>query len=342
LGCYFVHGPALKILIVDPATDWSIKDVYDGWCAGLRAAGVELVEYEFGTRLAFYRHAKIGDEGLPAEMQVGAAWEGLPTAILQHDPDLVLFVTGRYVEPELLDMIRPLARVGFIFTESPYEDDVQVAMASHVDLCLVNDPTNLGRFAEVCEAHYFHHSYNPSVHYPGNQVPATDLVIVGTGYQSRTDFLESADWSGIDISLFGNWWRFQEPHPYRAWVKQDDVTEGIDNHKPAGWYRSARAGLNIYRREAARPELSTGWAMGPREVEMAACGLFFLTEPRGEVSEVFPHLPKIESPGDCVEQLRWWLTHDSERETAALRARDAISEWTFEHSARRFCNILDK
>ena len=73
----------MRILVVDPATDQSIKDVYDGWLAGL-AEFAEVREYGFGFRLAFYENARTPDGGgLDPALHVGAAFEGLPTLILE-------------------------------------------------------------------------------------------------------------------------------------------------------------------------------------------------------------------------------------------------------------------
>ena len=74
---------------------------------------------------------------------------------------------------------------------------------------------------------------------------------------------------------------------------------------------------------------------------MAACGLFFLRDPRPESDEVFPMLPTFASPEDAGEQLRWWLAHDSEREAASAAALDAISDRTFDRNAKSLLRLLN-
>jgi hypothetical protein len=98
---------------------------------------------------------------------------------------------------------------------------------------------------------------------------------------------------------------------------------------------------NLYRREATRPELATGWAMGPREVELAAMGTPFLREARGESDEVLGMLPAFDGPGDFGEKLRWWLARDGDRAEAAAKARRAVAERTFDAHARRLLRLLD-
>jgi hypothetical protein len=75
---------------------------------------------------------------------------------------------------------------------------------------------------------------------------------------------------------------------------------------------------------------------------MAACGLFFLRDPRPEGDELFPMLPAFAGPGDASEKLRWWLKHDQEREAAAEKARLAVADRTFENNAKRFLKLLER
>jgi hypothetical protein len=82
--------------------------------------------------------------------------------------------------------------------------------------------------------------------------------------------------------------------------------------------------------------------MGPREVEMAACGLPFLRDPLAEGDEVLPMLPTFESAGDASEKLRWWLDHPNERWRAGKLAREAVADRTFENAARGLLKRLEK
>jgi spore maturation protein CgeB len=106
-------------------------------------------------------------------------------------------------------------------------------------------------------------------------------------------------------------------------------------------YRASKIGLNLYRRESELSWDGRAVAMGPREVEMAACGLPFLRDPRPEGDEVLKMLPVFRDPGEASDQLRWWLDHDTARERIAAQAREAITDRTFEHNARRLLRILD-
>jgi hypothetical protein len=80
--------------------------------------------------------------------------------------------------------------------------------------------------------------------------------------------------------------------------------------------------------------------MGPRELEMAATGLFFLREPRGESDEVLGMFPTFTSPQEASALLRDWLARPAERAALALKAREAVADRTFTNSAASLLRLL--
>jgi hypothetical protein len=248
-----------------------------------------------------------------------------------------------FLTPDLLRILRSRRhKVVVLHTESPYEDDRQLALAEHADLNLLNDPTNIDRFRAVAPTEYMPHAYRPHIHHP-QPVPSaayrSDFCFVGTGYASRVAWLEQVDWSGLDVAFGGNWQQTSEDSPLRKFLVHD-LDECLDNTDTALYYAGTKVSLNLYRREANHPELSQGWAMGPREVELAACGTFYLRDPRPESDELLPMLPAITTPGEFGEQVRWWAAHDTVRETAAAGARAAVADRTFTNHAARLLRLL--
>jgi spore maturation protein CgeB len=270
------------------------------------------------------------------------AAEGLGSLVLRHRPDVVLVVSAFFISPEAMRSIRGIgARVVVLHTESPYEDMRQMAVASAADLNLINDPTHIDLFRSIAPTFYAPHAYRPAVHHLGDVDPefARDFTFIGTGYASRVEFLERMDLSGLSVLLGGNWENLPDGSPLLDFL-DGPQDECFDNADTARAYRSAKTSLNLYRREV-KGGTEAGWAMGPREVEMAACGLFFLRDPRPESDEVFGMLPTFASPEDAGEQLRWWLAHDAEREAAAGLAREAISDRTFDRNAASLLRLLN-
>jgi spore maturation protein CgeB len=335
----------LRILLCRPGPHFSVADVAQGWVKGLRANGVQVLDFNFDDRLNFYASAHIPKNGAlvkafeaPAAAMLAA--KGLENACYEFMPDAVIIVSGFFIPPAIYELMRVRGvKVILLHTESPYEDDRQIVRAQYAHLNILNDPTNLERFEQVAPSVYLPHSFDPTIHHPrpATSWAASDFCFVGTGYPSRVEFLEAVDWSGIDATIAGNWRNLADDSPLKPLLAHDPEA-CMPNQGTAELYASTKASANIYRREHSAQ--NDGWAMGPREVELAAIGTFFLREHRGESDEVLPMLPTFDSPGDFGEKLRWWLTHDTEREEAALKAQAAVQDRTFKNTAARFLSLL--
>jgi spore maturation protein CgeB len=346
----------MRWLIVHPGPSFSVHDVCAGWVEALRELGEHVAVFNLDDRLAFYDGAltdmgKTDEHGNPMVRKalthgqaIELAANGLLSAAMQFWPDVVLGISAFFTPPRLLDIIRARGRkVVLVATECPYQDAEQLERAAHADLNLVNDPVSLDAFRALgVPAEYVPHAYRPSVHSPGPasfQI-ASDLAFVGTGYASRIAFFQRMGLDGLDVMLAGNWQLLKElpDSPLHRYLSHD-IEECLDNADAVPIYRSAKAGINFYRREG---ESSDGVAAGPREIEMAATGLWFLRDPRPEGDALFPMLPVFASPEDAGEQLRWWLAHDTQREQAAQAARQAVLGRTFASNARMLLRLLDR
>lgn len=335
----------MRLLAVEPGPAFSVADVHAGWLGALREVGAHVVNINFSARLDFYSQVALQNEkgewrrALGSNDAVTLAAKGIEVAAYEFWPDVVLFTSCFFVPQSTLEVLRSRGhKVVILHTESPYEDEGQLLRAQHADLNILNDPTNIDRFPN---AHYLGHRYDPAVHYrrPYKADLASDFCFVGTGFPSRAAFLEAVDWTGIDVALAGQWARVQPSSPLLPFVAHP-IEHCIDNTDAMDLYGSTKASANLYRTEAERPELSAGWAMGPREVELAASETFFLRQPRPEGDELFPMLPTFDGPGDFGDKLRWWLRHDDERQEAARQARAAIEGSTFTAAAADLMRLL--
>jgi spore maturation protein CgeB len=277
---------------------------------------------------------------------IRASMQGLSHACYSYWPDVVLFVSAFFVEAGIFALMRARGhKIVLLMTEAPYQDTEQLTRAPFADLNLLNDPTNIAAYEELGPALYMPHAYRPELHHPRtgplNPELAADLTFIGTAFQSRIAFFEAMDFTGIDFLLGGSYWdeELAEGSLLRRHLSQD--AKCVDNTETAELYRHARCGINVYRREAEDDHAGEGWAMGPREVEMAASGLFFLRDPRPESDEVLSMLPSFASPEEATEQLRWWLAHDRKRERAASLAREAVADRTFANHAARLLKAVE-
>ncbi len=339
----------MRWLVAQPGPNFSVHDRFVGWVEALRNAGEQVFEFDLSARLTFYDLAfiQVADgqfrKALESDAAIDHAVNGLYATVMRVRPHVLMLVSGFFIPPELPMICRAAGvRVVFVSTESPYEDDRQLTLAEHCDLVLLDEPASLPHYRELTRTEYFPQAYRPTVHHPGSPLPelSCDVAFVGTGYPSRVHFLEAVDLRGLDVVLAGNWKLLHEASPLRPFVAHD-LDECLDNERTADLYRSARVGLNLYRREASPHATAEGTAIGPREVEMAACGLFFLRDPRGEGDELLDMLPTFTTPEEASDLLRWWLRHDGDREAAAFKAREAIADRTFDALAARLLRLLN-
>ena len=335
----------MRALVVSAGPYFSVQDVYEGWVYGLQRNGVQVAEFNLHERLHFYTSAMIERDGdlrhaFNDETAARLATQGLYAAAYKLWPDVIFITSGLFVEPEAYKILRDRGhKVVLIDTESPYELGRLLAIAGDCDAVATNDPVVLPGLREVCRnSHYVPHGYNPERHCAGPVDPALagDVGFVGTGYPSRTELLEAVDWSGIELRLGGNWDHIADDSPLgKALVHERHAC--MANSDAVRLYRSVKVGLNLYRREIHAHGHADGWAMGPREVELAAIGTFFLRDSRPESDGVLGMLPcGSRDPGELGEQLRYWLSHDAEREALANRARAAVADRTFTNTTAMF------
>lgn len=355
----------MRILVCHPGPDFSVADVYAGWIEALQGLGCEVVGYNLNDRLIFYSCALIDTgetdetghplvrQAMSQEEAYGLALQGLSHACYTFWPDLILFISGFFLTAATFQLLRMRRhKIVLLHTESPYQDEEQAMRGELADLNLLNDPLNLERFRQLGPAEYMPHAYRPAVHHPrpagtpANPELTADLTFIGTAFKSRIEFFEAMNLAGLDVIIGGSDWGNIDPaSPLAPFVGSGlGNPDCVDNPQTAELYRHARAGINFYRRETRAEENWDGRAiaMGPREVEMAACGLFFLRDPRPEGDKVLRMLPTFASPAEASDELRWWLAHDERRRETARLARVAIANRTFTANARRLLELAER
>jgi hypothetical protein len=346
----------MKLLLIHPGASFSTHDVYAGYLTALRAIGVECVEYRLDARIdtwgQFLKHQhrtrKLGPVD-DAEVLHRAGMDILPQAVW-HGVDGVLAVSAMYLRESAMALLKlagiPLA---LMLTESPYDDEAQAHYGRWADVLFTNERTSVPYLSQFCRTvKYLPHAYDPYRHNPrlevDNAVPSHDVVFVGTGFRERRDLLAAVDWTGIDLGLYGQWDRPGKIAPYvRGKI--------VSNEMAAQLYRKAKIGLNLYR-------TSKGWdgndhiahaeSLNPRAVELAACGVFTISDYRFEVPYVFgdlvPTFPTEASLGakalTLEATIRRFLRDEAGRTHHAAQLPDAVAHLTFEARAHDVVTTL--
>lgn len=360
----------MKVLLVHPGASWSTADVEAGLRYGLEQHGVEVIRYRLDVRIEranswyYFNHrravkaavAKLGP-GAPSEAVAAAkasvakpteqdviyqaSREAILTA-LYHQVDVVVVVSAMFLHPDVIIMMKRAGlRVVVLFTESPYDGDKELAVARLVDGLWTNERSSVAAFQAVnARAAYLPHGWHPERHRVGLQpgdvdVPAHDVVFVGTAFSERVQWLSSIDWTGIDLGLYGNWKTLSSTHRLRSFVREGV----IDNERAAALYRRAAIGLNLYRSSIGwgrdAPRIDRAESMNPRGYELAACGAFHLSDDRAEVRELFGDLvPTFASPSAAAELIRKWLADPTGRASAEAQLPALVAESSWVHRAR--------
>lgn len=350
----------MRLIAVHPGASYSTADVFDGLVGALRARGHELLPYQLDMRIARsaswllynWRQAKRAAPDLArpttADIVYQAGLEAIHRA-LRADCEWVLVVSGMFLHPDILVMLRRAGRrIALVFTESPYDDADQAKVAPLADICWTNERASVPVLRRANpNAHYLPHAYDPTRHRPSTDadesaVPAHDVVFVGTLFAERQELLSAVDWSGIDLGIYG-----QQPYLGSRARLRAHIAGGItDNATTAALYRKAKIGLNLYRTSMGfgrlAPRVIGAESLNPRALELAAAGCFTVSDDRAEVREVFGTLvPTFRDARELEETVRAWLSDDAGRERVSMRLPTAIAGHTFAARAAQIEAALD-
>lgn len=347
-----------RILIVHPGPDFSVADVYRGWIKSMRKLGHQIMTYNTNERLTFYGNAVFQNKEVEPcehgygpvraampdpEMIAQMATKGLFETCYTFWPDVIFFISAFFQTGQTLHILRKRGhKIVMLHTESPYQDDEQMQRGAYANLNLLNDPTNIEKWAELGPVAYVPHSYDDDVHFPVYPRDCNiDFAFIGTSFLSRLKFFSEMSFEGIDTVFGGNGWDTVPPEYQHLWrYLGHRPDECVPNDEAARIYRLSRTGINLYRREGESQHQGEGWAMGPREVEMAACGLFFVRDPRPESDEVFPMLPAFSSPAEAEELIRYYLKHEDKRNELAGKALMAVQDRTFDSQCEQVSALM--
>lgn len=324
----------MKVLAVHPGATFSVADVYYGLMPELSKHGMEIIHYPMNRAIGIairycellYKKGFQQNPPTQSDIQYVAGVFSLDRA-LHYDVDWVFVVSAMWFHPDYLIKLKRAGRkIAILFTESPYEEFSEETRIHYADAVFTNERTTAERWARIHpNVHYLPHAYDPIKHRPEPpedepDVPRHDVVFVGTGWAERIALFQSIDWSGIDFGLYGNWGKI----PSRARLRRYLIPGPVPNEYTAALYRHAKIGINLHR---AHPSAES---LNPRAYELAACGVFTLSDDRMEVGEHFGDLmPTFETAADLERLIRQYLADDLGRERITRRLPEAVAGDTF-------------
>lgn len=338
-----------RILVVSSPHAYTTRDVWKRVLVGLEAQpGVEVTPYDLLPRYNmwdfFLEQARKKKFELPASFGTNTlACEPVMGAAVLYDCDTVLIVSPQYFPMSVIQVLRKVGiKTAAYFTEAPYEDTLNApTQASFFDYVFVNDRNSVGLFKTFCpNTYYLPHSFDPALHYPDLDGETDGKVIfTATGYPSRRQFLQQVDWEGIDLELRGLWWM-----PARSKLKKYVRGEVQENEDVAEMYRHATAGISMHRQQRYVDEriyIDSGeaYSVGPRTYELAACGLFQVSDHRDELADIFGEgvVPVYDTPREMGDLIRKALADEPWRQELRGRQVEAMAHG---HSCKERMRIV--
>ena len=341
----------MRILVVGAGASFSTKDVEVGLSKAFLAHEVETELYALDRRIDLadrwvsyvwrYIHDKNPDLKPHWDDVVYRAGIGAIEMALRLEPDWVFVISAMYFHPDVIVMMKRAGlKVAVLFTESPYEDIKQARVAQLVDMCWVNERTSVEYMRQLNPNTYYyqHATYDPGVGAVQSSnkcsvspnMPAHDVVFVGSGFQERLDLLDSVDWTGLNVGLYGSWSLLPSRHRLRKHIK-GGIVSAVETRD---LYRRAKIGLNLYRRSreySTTAELITSAeSANPRAYDLAFDRCFSLSEYRKEAEDVFgDSQPFFEGPKELRELIDRYLDDGAERQRLANLAYERVQEHTF-------------
>ena len=339
----------MRILVVHPGASWSTHDVYVGIRDALRRQGHDVTIYALDGRIAVTHEYlqfvwRRGDRVVTQPNKADAVYlagSGILERAFRCNADWVLVISAMYLAPDWLVLLKRAGlRVGIVFTESPYEDDKQARVAPWADICWVNERTSVEHMRQANpNTYYLAHAYDSIRHSPARPgvAPATldvashDVVFVGTAFRERVELLSAAEWDGIDLGLYGNWASLGS----RSQLRRRTRGKTIDNDQTVKLYQQAKIGLNMHRLsmgwERNAPRIAHAESLNPRAYELAACGLFHISDYRAELGDVFGDVvPTFHSATELEKLVRYYLAHEEERMEISAKLPALVAGHTFD------------
>jgi hypothetical protein len=327
----------VRVMLVHPGVPWSTGDVAEGYAAGLRALGMDLIDCPLDRYVHF---CALGVQAAGAALAdantIALAGAFVAQQALIEWPDLLVAVGATNLHR---GTAAALTRAGLktvaVLLDSPYLLDVEAQLASAYTYVTTNERRAVGALRDAVghdRVRYLPTAYHPARHTPdGPRLDApVDVAFIGSLFPERRALFDGADLAGLKTIIGG--------------LELDGAApQAFENAGLAALYRTARVNLNHHRTTMINGDgrtLPPGAAesMGPRAYEIAACGGFqLMDDARPEAREVFgPALITYRAgdADDLTRQARRWLAMDGARERMATEQHAAIQGHSYTDRAR--------
>lgn len=193
----------------------------------------------------------------------------------------------------------------------------------HVDAVLTAAPECVEWYLkERCPALFFPEASDPSIFYPMPQLPKEhEVCFVGARYGIREKIVQELRSAGVSVSAFGSGWECGR-------LPAEDVPRLFAQSKII-------LGLGTI------GHCTDFYSLKLRDFDGPMSGSFYLTHDNPDLHQLYKigrEIATYRDVEDCIEKVKWYLSHDEERESIASAGRQrALNDHTW---IRRFSDLF--
>ena len=255
-------------------------------------------------------------------------------------PTILLAQTwAGYVDPKVLGKIRDeygtlIINIGFDDRHQYWGHKVNgewwgtYGLIPYLDLSLTAAPECVEWYQkEGCPASFFPEASDPDIFHPMPELPKLhDVCFVGSRYGIREKIVTGLRKSGVQVAAYGAGW------------------EGgrLDTQDVPRLFAQSKIVLGV----GTIGYCEDFYALKMRDFDGPMSGSCYVTHDNPDlrlVYEVGEEVVTYRSLGDCVEKVRWYLSHEDERERIAQAGRErALTDHTWEKRFKELFDVLRK
>ncbi|NBC71710.1 glycosyltransferase [Paenibacillus sacheonensis] len=272
-------------------------------------------------------------------------------------PDWVLVLNGLHVFPanhlQQVDTVRSLGiRTAIWFADDPYVTAETMYIAPRYDVVLTHELSTMQMYRErgCTKVVYMplgvdHNRFKPMA---VEEKYRSDVCFIGQAFWNRVEIFDALVpyLKTRKVFIAGGLWermkRFKEMERFirLGWLPVEETVKH---------YNGARVVINLHRTtEAGKDNKNVlnlpGRSINPRTYEILACGTMQLTDQREDLPHYFVPGLELDTYANTVElrnKLEFYLTHEEERRTMALRGlRRTLNDHSYLRRLQQIGEVL--
>ena len=293
-------------------------------------------------------------QGLTAEVTVTDVRQNLVELAAVKRPDLVLVLDGMDLPLDQIGALRASGiRTAIWLTDDPYYTDFTVKIVTHYDyvFTLERNCIDFYRGLGCAEVHYlpfgaYRDHYRPTL---TRSTVNRDISFIGSAYWNRVEFFRPImpELMTFNTIINGIWWdRLPEAPLYGERIQ---IGKWMTPQETALTYSGSKIVINLHRSHIDdvvnnNTLLIPAASPNPRTFEIAASGTLQLCDAREDLASFYKPGEEIETfsnPQEMMDKIRFYLSHEEERRTIALRALErTLKDHTYNKRVNQLLTVI--